>query len=210
MNLGVLVSFEGIEGSGKTTQAELLYHDLKTKGVPVVLFRDPGSTEVGERIRAILLDPKVKISPWCELFLYLAARSELVRSAIIPSLKEKKVVILDRFCDSTFAYQAFGRGLPSRRVSVINKIATRAIKPNLTILVDIEPAKGLKRITHPHDRIEAEDRAYHQKVREGYLRLARRARKRIKVLDGDKPKEELHLEVKGFVYPLLREKGYRL
>ncbi|HIE05395.1 MAG TPA: dTMP kinase [bacterium (Candidatus Stahlbacteria)] len=210
MNRGVIVSFEGTEGSGKTTQAELLFQDLQNLGLPSILFREPGGTNLGERIREILLDPSEKIASWSELLLYLAARAELVVEEIIPALKDLKVVILDRYIDSTFAYQVFGRGLPYRPVSIFNRIASRAIRPDLTILVDIDPKVGFQRIGYSKDRIEAEDNEYHNRVREGYLKLARRAKKRIKLLDGSLAKDVLHKKIREIVFPFLKRKGYKL
>lgn len=210
MNRGVVLSFEGIEGSGKTTQAELLYNDLRGKGESCIMFREPGGTSIGESIREILLDPKMKIAPWSELLLYLAARAELVHEKIVPELKERKIVILDRYMDSTFAYQVFGRGLPYRLVSVFNRVVTKSIKPDITILVDIEPAKGLHRVGSTRDRMESEAQTYHNRVREGYLTIAKRARKRIRVFDGSLSKEEIHTQIKEIVFPFLKSKGYKL
>lgn len=210
MNRGVLVSFEGIEGSGKTTQAEFLYHDLSQEGVPSILLREPGGTKIGERIRELLLDPDEEISPWAELFLYLAARTELIEGKISPALKAHKVIILDRYIDSTYAYQVYGRELPYRRVSLLNRIATRAIKPDITILVDISTSQGLKRLSETKDRIEAENQNYHTRVRAGYLKIASRAKKRIRLMDGTLAKEDLHQKIKAIIFPFLRKKGYRL
>ena len=210
MKHGVLISFEGVEGSGKTTLARLLYRDLKKRNLPVVILRDPGGTELGERVREILLRVPIIMSPWAELFLFLAARAELIAEKIQPLLRQRNILILDRYIDSTFAYQASGRGLPDRKIKVINKFAYRGITPDLTILVDIEPKEGLSRIKKSRDRIESEGGDYHQRVREGYLRIARKARKRIWVIDGRKSKLKLRAEVREIVYKLLRRKGFQL
>jgi len=179
-----LITIEGIEGSGKSTLAKGLYNKLREKGFPALLTWEPGGTEVGEKIREILLFSE-NLSPWTELLLFLASRKEHVEKKILPALREGKIVICDRFFDSTIAYQGFGRDLPLRILKRINKIVTDNLKPNLTFLLDISPEKGLKRIKK-RDRIEKEDFEFHKKVREGYLKIAKRAKKRIFVIDGEK------------------------
>ncbi len=181
---GFFITVEGIEGSGKSTLAKGLYNKLKEKGFPVLLTWEPGGTGVGEKIREILLFSE-NLSPWTELFLFLASRKEHVEKKILPALREGKIVICDRFDDSTIAYQGFGRELPLRILKRMNKIVTQELKPNLTFLLDIEPAEGLKR-TDRRDRIEKENIDFHSKVREGYLKIAKRAKKRVIVIDGKK------------------------
>ncbi|HEC79592.1 MAG TPA: dTMP kinase [candidate division WOR-3 bacterium] len=207
---GVFISFEGVEGSGKTTQAEALSGWLSEKNIPHIFVREPGGTAVGEALRKILLNPAYReMHPKCELFLFLAARSQLTYEKILPAISAKKVVVADRFFDSTFAYQIYARNLPRRLVSIFNRFATAGIKPDLTFLFDIDVTKGRERGVFD-DRMETEDVAYHQKVRKGYLKLAHRAKKRIKLLNGEKSIEQLKNEVIDYVKELLVRKGYLL
>jgi len=206
---GILISFEGIEGCGKSTQAKLLYEYLKTKAIPCILVREPGGTQIGEAIRKILLDENnIKMSPKTELFLYLAARTQLLAEIIFPALKEGKVVLCDRFSDSTLAYQGGGRNLGLEKVSQINKYATDKLKPHLTILIDIPLSVSRERTAKERkDRLEKEDEEFHKRVRDTYLFLAKRAPKRIKVFDGTKNIEDLHLEIRTKVIEFLTKKG---
>ncbi len=181
---GFFITFEGIEGSGKSTLAEMLYERLKIYGFPVVLTREPGGTKVGEKIREVILNKNFDIDPYSELFLFLAARRENIKKIIIPSLKEGKIVICDRFDDSTFAYQGFGREIPLRFITRVNKLVTEEIKPNLTFLIDVPVNIGFSRIKR-EDRIEMEEEDFHKKVREGFLKIAKKAKKRIIVLNGE-------------------------
>ncbi len=208
-NRGFLIAFEGIEGSGKTTQAEELLRYLRERGVPCLFLREPGSTAIGERIRELLLSLDSKgMSAKTELLLYLASRAQLVEEKIIPALREKKVVITDRFSDSSLAYQGGGRGLGLELVSRLNKFATSKIRPDLTILLDCPVAVGLERVKrNAPDRLEAEAKEFHERVRSAYLFLAKRRGKRIKVFDGTKKKEDLFLEVRTKVIEFLSQKG---
>ncbi len=207
MKRGLLITFEGVEGSGKTTQAELLANWCDKMGIPYLLVREPGGTPISEKIREILLSKENKIHPRCEVLLFLAARSQLVYERILNAIKEEKLVIADRFSDSTFAYQVYARGLPQRLISIINRFASAGLKPDLTFLVDIDITKGRERGKFS-DRMETQTEFYHQRVREGYLKLAHRAKKRIKLLDGEKSVEELQGEVINYVKDLLKRKGW--
>lgn len=205
---GIFITFEGVEGSGKTTQAQALADWLADSKIPYLFVREPGSTLVGEAVREILLDPAHKdMHPKCELFLFLAARSQLTYEKILTALREKKVVVSDRFADSTVAYQVFGHDLPARLIAIFNRFATAGLTPDLTFLVDIDVAAGRQRGTFD-DRMETLGTQFHENVRTGYLRLARRAKKRIKILDGSKPVTVLKEEVLGFVKQLFIRKGY--
>jgi dTMP kinase len=209
MNRGLFITFEGVEGSGKTTQARALAEWFEQNGFPCILVRDPGTTITGEKIREILLNSENPIHPKCEVFLFLAARSQLVYEKILPALMEKKIVISDRFADSTYAYQTFARRLPERLIAIFNRFASAGLKPDLTFLVDVEIPVGQAR-GKCVDRMEKESTSYHNEVRNGYLKLAHRSKKRIKILDGKKPVDELKKEVLGYVKNLLIRKGYRI
>ncbi|MEN3043957.1 MAG: dTMP kinase [Candidatus Hydrothermales bacterium] len=202
---GFFITIEGIEGSGKTTLAESLFAELKNRGFPVFLTWEPGGTETGEKIRKILLHSK-ELSHWTELLLFLASRKEHVEKKILPALREGKIVISDRFDDSTVAYQCFGRGLNLRIVKRINKIVTSGLKPNLTFLLDIEPELSLKRLKR-RDRIEREDLDFHKRVRQGYLTIAGRSKKRIIVIDGELKKEKITEIAFSKVIERLKDKG---
>lgn len=206
---GLLISFEGIEGCGKTTQAKLLYEYLRERGIACILLYEPGGTEIGEEIRKILLNEKnTKMSPKTELFLYLAARAQLLEEIIFPALQEGKVIICDRFSDSTLAYQGGGRNLGLERVSQINKYATNKLRPHLTILIDIPVSISKERIKKEEkDRLEKENEEFYEKIRETYLLLAKRAPKRIKIFKGDKSIEDLHLEIRTEIIKFLTKKG---
>ncbi|UCG29933.1 MAG: dTMP kinase [candidate division WOR-3 bacterium] len=207
---GILISFEGVEGSGKTTQAKALAEWLSASKIPHIFVRDPGSTEIGEKIRGILLDRKNRgMHAKCEVLLFLAARSQLTYEVLLPALKEKKIVITDRFSDSTFAYQCYARGLPLRLVTVFNRFAAAGLKPDLTFLVEIEAAKRRERGKYV-DRMETEAEGYHQKVQRGFELMAMRARKRYRILDGERSVDALHQEVVHHVKEILLRKGYKI
>ena len=206
---GVLITFEGVEGSGKSTQAQRLVRRLSGQGLPVVFSREPGGTDIGERIRAILLDPTCRtMAGRTELFLYLASRNQHVRERIAPALAEGKVVVLDRFADSSVAYQGAGRDLGLRVVARLNKLATGGLKPDLTLLVNVPLAVGRERKGATGlDRLEQERVEFHEHVQSAYLRLARRAPGRFKIIDGTRPPDELEQLIHSYVTELLKRKG---
>lgn len=182
---GKLITFEGPEGSGKSTQSRLLCEYLEEKGISFLYVREPGGTEVGEKIRNILLDPESATgTPTNECLLFLAARAQLVETKLRPALEDGKVVVLDRFTDSTIAYQGYGSGLDIDFIKELNNFTTGEIKPDLTIYLDIESEEGLKRSSknHPQDRMEAKGLDYHQRVRDGYRELAKAEPERIKLI----------------------------
>ncbi len=205
---GVLITFEGVEGSGKSTQAERLAKRLAALGVPCAALREPGGTGIGEAIRSILLEPENReMHDLTELLLYLASRNQLVREKVMPALNEGRVVVLDRFGDSSIAYQGYGRGLGEKLVARLNKLATADTRPNLTVLVDVPIEVGRERkASGVLDRLERERVEFHERVREGYLRVARRAPGRFKVVDGMLPADELELVVFNHVEELLKRK----
>lgn len=184
MRKGILLTFEGPEGCGKSTQAKLLYNYLKGLKYDCVYTREPGGTKAGERIRRILLDSKgAEISDLAELFLFEAARSEIVKEVIAPALAKNKIVICDRFSDATMAYQGYGGRLPLEIIETLDRVATAGLKPDLTILLDIDTITGLERARSKGlDRMEAKAIAYHRRVREGYLGLAKIHPGRIRII----------------------------
>lgn len=183
---GKLISFEGIEGTGKTTQARLLYQFLISKGYDVVLTEEPGSTKIGSKIRGILLSPDHQgMTSTTELLLYYADRAQHLNELIMPSIERGAIVITDRFTDSTYAYQGYGRGIKLNLIDSIDIIATERLRPDITILLDLEVETGLKRNRgiNKTDRLELEDIEFHKRVRKGYLELAQKETQRIKVVD---------------------------
>ena len=189
----MFITLEGIEGSGKTTQIQLLADFLKAQGRDCVLTREPGGTEIGEKIRTILLDPASKdLVPMAELLLYAADRAQHVDSLIKPWLEEGKTVICDRFLDATIVYQGFARGLDIEQIRLFHQPILAGLIPDITILLDLPVQVGLerawKRIRKAQDatdaRFEKETRQFHEKVRCGYLALARQEPKRFCIVDG--------------------------
>jgi dTMP kinase len=185
---GKFITFEGSEGCGKSTQSGMLYEYLKKKGRAVVYLREPGGTNTSEKIRRILLDPANHIEPLCETLLYMAARAEVVAKIIAPALKKGKIVICDRFLDSTLVYQGYGLGVSLSFIKEVGKAVCAGIEPDLTIFLDLAVAKGLKYRAGKKDRIEKRSFDYHLRVRRGYLELARREPKRIKVIKVERDK----------------------
>ncbi|MBI3925373.1 MAG: dTMP kinase [Armatimonadetes bacterium] len=214
MKSGLLITFEGLEGAGKTTQAELLKNHLEQQGYPVTLVREPGGTLVGEAIRAVLADPRYEdTSPLTEVFLFAASRSQLVEQIIRPCLGEGTIVICDRFSDATLAYQGFGRGVHPTQIREISDMCTWGISPDLTFLIDIEPARGLNRVRTRSvntltslDRFEQLDLAFYEKVREGYLQIAHDEPMRFRQLDGSVDRDVLHDSVVRIAMKEVRKK----
>ena len=201
--MSFFITFEGIEGCGKTTQIGLLTSFLKRLQRPFLLTREPGGTGVGDQIRRILLSSEnVGIEPMAELYLYAAARVQHLRQVISPALREGKLVICDRFADATLAYQGYGRGMDLAWIEEIHARTMANVKPDLTFLLDLPVEEGLRRALKrmenhsvKEDRFEKEALDFHRRVREGYLALARNEPRRIVVLDGMKEEETLHREI---------------
>ncbi len=210
--MSLFITFEGIEGCGKTTQIGHLTSYLKRTHRPFLVTREPGGTEVGERIRQVLRSSEnAGIEPMAELFLYAAARVQHFRKVIQPALAGGKVVLCDRYADATLAYQGFGRGLDLGWIDEIHARAMENVKPELTFLLDLPVEEGLrrawKRIENDRvkeDRFEKEALEFHQRVREGYLTLARKEPRRIVVLDGMKDEQTLHQEIVSHLEGKLR------
>lgn len=203
---GLLLTFEGVEGSGKTTQAQLLSSSLSELGYECILTRDPGGTPIGEAIRELLLSPKYEeMDALTELFLYLASRGQLIRDVVRPGLEAGKLVISDRFSLSSLVYQASARGLKSALVARLDRLITDQIKPDLVILLDLPVTLGLARASS--DRLAREPLDFHERVRQAYLASARRAPKRVRVFDGKRSISELNEAIKSMVIEFLRSKG---
>lgn len=194
---GVLITFEGGEGIGKSTQLRILAHRLEAAGLAVRALREPGGTVVGEAVRAILLDPDyVGLDARAELLLYEAARAQLVAEVIEPALDAGEIVLCDRFYDSTTAYQGHGRGLPLDEIAALNLAATGGLAPDRTLVLDIEPAVALERATRGGaDRLESEDHSFHERVRAGFSAIAAEEPGRVRVVDATGSIEEVAARV---------------
>ncbi|HAZ10248.1 MAG: dTMP kinase [Omnitrophica bacterium GWA2_41_15] len=180
---GLFITFEGPEGSGKTTHSKLLCGFLRKKGFKVLHTREPGGTLISEKIRKILLDPKNKgMDVGCEMLLYMAARAQIVKEKILPGLEQRKIVVCDRFTDATLAYQGYAGGMDLKVIDNIAGIVTKGLKPDMTFLLDIDARLGLLRAGRAKDRMERKSILYHNKVRNGYLSIAKKDPKRVKVL----------------------------
>jgi len=207
---GLFITFEGLDGSGKTTQIELLNNYLKSKGFDVVTTIEPGGTEIGGKIRNILLDKgNLDMSHKAETFLFLASRAELVSEVIAPALREGKIVICDRFFDSTVVYQGIARGLGEKKILDMSLWATGGIVPDITFLLSVKVSRGKKRIdtaSKKRDRIELEKDNFKEKIYRGYLSIARKNRDRIVVIDGEKNIESIFEEIKSKVCEYLKNR----
>ena len=201
---GKFITFEGSECCGKSTQSKLLYKYLKNKGYNVIFLREPGGTAVSEKIREILLDPKNKsLTPMAELLLYMASRAQTVKEVIEPALKRGKIVLCDRFLDSTIVYQGYGLGINLRLIKYLGRSVTDGIRPDLTILLDLPLKKALGGIGSKKDRIERRNFAYHLRVRKGYLALAAAEPKRIKIIKLEDNKDHTQKKIRKLVCHLL-------
>ncbi len=205
----MLITFEGIEGCGKTTQIELLSDYLAGQGYPVVKTREPGGTGFGEALRKLLLKKGMSVGPLCELLVFMAMRAQHVDEVILPALQQNKIVLCDRFIDATYAYQGSGRKIDAGTINTLNAMVTKGIRPNLTILLDITAEKGLKRraASSDMDRIEAEEISFHQRVRNAYDRLAKEEPGRFFVVDGSLKIEAIHDLIRTKVLSTLKTYG---
>lgn len=211
---GTFITFEGIDGSGKSTQLRLLANFLKQKGCHVLLTREPGGTPVGNRLRAALLDAQEEVDPLTELLVFAADRAQHVRRVLRPALESGQVVFSDRYADATAAYQGAGRGFSPELISEIIELATEGLKPDLTLLFDLSIDDSTSRTRRrtsgkqQGDRLDGETNEFHTRVRDAYLRLARAEPERVKILDTNRPVELTHESVKGIVIPFLRSRGH--
>ena len=201
--MGVFVVFEGGEGAGKTTQARVLARRLQREGNPAVLIREPGGTSLGESLRR-RLKGRTDVNPLSELLLFMAARAQLVEEVIVPRLRQGGSVVCDRFSASTLAYQGYGRGLSLETIADLNQVATGGLQPKLNVRLDITVVSGFARKRDGgKDTFESQAREFHERVREGYLQIARGDPDRWLVLDGAKPKDTISGQVWENVKPLL-------
>jgi dTMP kinase len=216
---GTFITFEGIDGSGKSTQLRLLNNFLRASGWTPLVTREPGGTPVGLRLRAALLDAKEEVDPLTELLVFAADRAQHVRRVIRPALEAGHVVISDRYADATIAYQGAGRGFPPQLIAEIVYLATEGLKPDLTLLFDVSIEESTTRTTRRstgknsankagRDRLDIEDAAFHTRVREAYLLIAGAEPERVKVIDASGPVESTQERVKELVIPFLKKRGH--
>lgn len=216
---GFFITFEGCEGSGKSTHAEKIYQFLIKKGYPVILTHEPGGTKISDKIRELLLSQgdngvSKNLVPNAELMLYLASRAQHVEELIIPALKKGSVILCDRYSDATVAYQGYGRGLDIEMLKKINDFVSFDVKPDYTILLDIDPKTGLersKRINKTYassgelDRMESQGLRFHRLVREGYLKIANDEPERVKVFDSSLSIEETYSMIENVVLEKIKD-----
>ena len=207
--MALFITFEGGEGCGKSVQARALYRRLSKLAIPALLTYEPGGTSLGKKLaRQLKWAQGTDISPLTELLLFNASRAQLIDEVILPNLAKGEIVICDRYADSTTAYQSYGRGLDLEMVKAVNNAATRGLKPNLTVLLNIPAEAGLARKRgERQDRFEQEDIAFHQRVREGYLKLATSDPERWLVIDGSQSKAKIGEIIWQRVSQLLSSQG---
>lgn len=206
MTRGVFVVFEGLDGSGKTTQARRFSSYLRREGHRVTAVEEPGGTPLGERVRGLLLDKRFQPQPWTELFLYEASRHELVERVIRPALARGEAVVCQRYDYSSVAYQGYGRGLPLEEVEALNARATGGLRPDLVFWLDVPAEEAFRRLRRPSDRLEGEGLAFFKRVERGYRELARRRGEIVRV-DGTRAPEAVFREVVAVWTRWLKEKG---
>lgn len=199
MERGLFITFEGIDGCGKTTQIKLLKDYFEAQGQTVLLTREPGAKGLGEKLREILLNYDGEVSPNCESFLFLADRAQHIDTIIKPSVKKGIIVLCDRHTDSTVAYQGYGRGIDLDRIKMLNNLATQGMKPDLTFIFDIDTNTSMSRVGKEKDRMETSGIDFFNKVREGYLNIAKTEPNRVKLIDGTKSIEEIHKKVLDYI-----------
>ena len=216
---GTFITFEGIDGSGKSTQLRLLNNFLRTRGCNVLLTREPGGTKLGLRLREALLDALEEVDPLTELLVFAADRAQHVRRVLLPALESGEVVISDRYADATVAYQGAGRGFSPELISQIVQLATGGLKPDLTLLFDLPIGDATTRTTRrstgknaaargARDRLDIEDAQFHARVRDAYLRIAAAEPERVKVIDTSGPVERTHQRVTEVIVSFLKARGH--
>jgi dTMP kinase len=211
---GTFITFEGIDGSGKSTQLKLVSNFLRENGCDPLLTREPGGTTIGLRLRAALLDAHEQVDPLTELLVFAADRAQHVRRVLRPALAKGDLVISDRYADATVAYQGAGRGFEPSLISEIVKLATEGLVPDLTLLFDVSVTESTVRTTrrsnarNKRDRLDIEHSDFHERVREAYLEIAATEPNRVKVIDTSGTVETTHERVKGILVPFLKSRGH--
>ena len=195
MSNGLFITFEGVDGCGKTTQIKLLKQYFEGLNRTVLLTREPGAKGLGEKLREILLNYDGEVSNNCESFLFLADRAQHIDTIIKPAVERGEVVLCDRHTDSTVAYQGYGRGVDKEQINMLNNIATSGLKPDLTFVFDIDIETSMSRVGKEKDRMESAGTEFFKRVREGYLAIAKSEPDRVKLIDGTKSIDAIHKEV---------------
>jgi len=199
MERGLFITFEGADGCGKTTQLNLLKNYLIDRGYEVVTTREPGGKGLGEKVREILLNYDGVVSDRCESFLFLADRAQNIDIIVNPAVEQGKIVLCDRHTDSTVAYQGYGRGLDIEQINMLNNLATKNKKPDLTFVFDVDIETSMQRVGQNKDRMENAGMEFFNRVRNGYLKLAKQEPQRIKVVDSTQSIEEVFEDVKAII-----------
>jgi dTMP kinase len=211
---GTFITFEGIDGSGKSTQLRMLVNFLKQRGCDILSTREPGGTPVGIRLRAALLDAQEEVDPLTELLVFAADRAQHVRRVLRPALESGQIVFSDRYADATAAYQGAGRGFKPELIAEIIELATEGLKPDLTLLFDLSVIDSITRTRRringqQHgDRLDGETAEFHARVRDAYLSIARSEPERVRIVETNQPVELTHERVKEIVLPYLRSRGH--
>lgn len=204
MKKGLFITFEGADGCGKTTQLNLLKEYLERKGYDVILTREPGAKGLGIKIREILLNYDDEVSNRCESFLFLADRAQNIDIIVNPAIKNGKIVLCDRHTDSSVAYQGYGRGLDIEQIKTLNNLATCGKTPDLTLVFDVDIETSMKRVGNEKDRMESAGVEFFNRVRNGYLEIAKQEPERIKVIDSTKSIEDVHNQVLQVIEQILK------
>ena len=209
---GAFITFEGIDGCGKSTQLRLLASELRVRGVPVVATREPGGTTLGQKLRTALLDVQEQVDPLAELLVFAADRAQHVRKHLLPALEHNQVVLSDRYADATVAYQGGGRGFEPALIEEIVQLATGGLKPDLTLLFDLSVAESAlrtrKRVQNKRtDRLDKEDAEFHTRVRNAYLDIAKGDAQRFRLIDARGSVNQTHQVVMEIVFPFLEARG---
>lgn len=212
---GPFITFEGIDGCGKSTQVRLLAGELRMRGLEVVSTREPGGTALGKRLRDVLLDPQIEVDPLAELLLFAADRAQHVRTLLLPTIESGTIVLSDRYADATAAYQGAGRNFTPEMIANVISLATGGLKPDLTLIFDLPVAECLTRTSrrtedeNQTDRLDAEDAAFHTRVRNAYLKLAADEPERVRIINASGSINETHALVIEVVMPFLESRGQR-
>ena len=209
---GAFITFEGIDGCGKSTQLRMLAGELRVRGLPVIATREPGGTPLGQKLRAALLDVKEEVDPLTELLVFAADRAQHVRKHLLPALERNQIVLSDRYADATVAYQGAGRGFKRELIEEIVQLATDGLKPDLTLLFDLSvpdaAIRTRKRVQNKRtDRLDGENEDFHTRVRNAYVEIAKAEPDRFRVIDARGSVDETHRRVMEIVMPFLEERG---